>query len=151
MVNSRAHPVDMVFTRLCGLAPLYVLGLTRTTHGAADLGPMLIVVIGTVWGFFIHANIRLRLGALEWLVATPAFHHWHHTNDAQRDRNYATLLPVIDRIFGTLHLPGRAWPPVYGIDATVPKGMAGQLLQPFRKERPAASAGRAPKETVQVS
>jgi len=137
MVNTRAHPVDMVFTRLCGLVPIYVLGLTRTGHGTAELGPVLIVLLGTVWGFFIHANLRFRLGPLEWLVATPAFHHWHHTNDTDnRDRNYATLLPVIDRIFGTLHLPAKLWPPEYGIDARMPEGLTGQLLHPLRGERP---------------
>ena len=132
LVNTRAHPIDMVFTRLCGLMPVYVLGLTRSGHGSAELGPVLLVLLGTVWGFFIHANVRWRFGPLEWLVATPAFHHWHHTNDANRDRNYATLLPVFDRLFGTLHLPARQWPPVYGIDAAMPRGLAGQLLHPLK-------------------
>ncbi len=137
LVNTRAHPIDMVFTRLCGLVPIYVLGLTHSSHGSAELGPVLIVLLGTVWGFFIHANVNWRLGPLEWLVATPAFHHWHHTNDANRDRNYATLLPIMDHIFGTLHLPQRQWPPVYGIDATMPAGLRSQLLHPMTRQRPA--------------
>ncbi|HUP04854.1 MAG TPA: sterol desaturase family protein, partial [Bryobacteraceae bacterium] len=29
LVNTRAHPVDLVFTRLCGYAPLYALGLAQ--------------------------------------------------------------------------------------------------------------------------
>ena len=31
LVNTRAHPVDMVFTRLCGFIPLYVVGLAQPT------------------------------------------------------------------------------------------------------------------------
>ena len=31
LVNTRAHPFDMVFTRLSGLAPVYLLGLAQTT------------------------------------------------------------------------------------------------------------------------
>ena len=27
LVNTRAHPFDMVFGRFCGLVPMYVLGL----------------------------------------------------------------------------------------------------------------------------
>ncbi len=134
LVNTRAHPIDMVFTRLCGLVPIYALGL------AGGAPPMLIVLLGTVWGFFIHANIHWRFGPLEWLVATPAFHHWHHTNDENRDRNYATLLPIMDRLFGTLHLPTRAWPPTYGIDATMPAGLHRQLFYPLAKPTPAVSA-----------
>lgn len=146
LVNTRAHPVDMVFTRLSGLVPIYVLGLTVTSHGTAELGPLLVVFLGTVWGFFIHANLRWRLGPLEWLVATPAFHHWHHTNDENRDRNYATLLPGIDWVFGTLHLPPKLWPPQYGIDDAMPQGLTGQMLYPLatrpaaRQPSPASSA-----------
>ena len=35
LVNSRAHPVDLVFGRLCGLAPLYALGLGSSAGPAA--------------------------------------------------------------------------------------------------------------------
>ena len=37
LVNTRAHPVDMVFTRLCGLAPLYAVGLA--SPAGRDLEP----------------------------------------------------------------------------------------------------------------
>ena len=29
LVNTRAHPLDMVFTRICGFVPLYAFGLAR--------------------------------------------------------------------------------------------------------------------------
>jgi len=117
LVNTRAHPVDMVFTRLCGLAPLFALGLASPVGREGGLVPVLVVLVGTVWGFLIHANLRWRLGPIEHLIATPAFHHWHHTLTAPIDRNYAALLPWLDRLFGTFHLPARAWPAEYGIAA----------------------------------
>ncbi len=70
--------------------------------------PALIVLVVTMWGFFIHANVRWRLGPLEWLISTPAFHHWHHTLAEPRDRNYASMLPWMDWIFGTYYLPGNS-------------------------------------------
>jgi sterol desaturase/sphingolipid hydroxylase (fatty acid hydroxylase superfamily) len=133
LVNTRAHPIDIVFTRLCGLIPLFALGLvTPMTRGAA-LIPVLITLLGTVWGFFIHANIRWRFGLLEWLVATPAFHHWHHTNDSPdlHNKNYSPLLPAIDRLFGTLYLPGDRQPRLYGIDEPTSPSLFRQLLDPF--------------------
>jgi len=130
LVNTRAHPFDMVFTRLSGLAPVYLLGLAQTTGHGIDPAVALVTIIGTVWSFFIHANVRFRMGPLEWLVSTPAFHHWHHTNDENRDRNFAAIFPLIDRVFGTAWLP-KHWPPVYGIDAKVPPTLAGQLLDPI--------------------
>jgi sterol desaturase/sphingolipid hydroxylase (fatty acid hydroxylase superfamily) len=138
LTNTRGHPVDIAFTRLCGFVPLYALGLMQGTTGHIDVGPALIVVVGTLWGFFIHANLRLRFGWLEWLVATPAFHRWHHTNDANRDHNYASMLPVMDRLFGTFHLP-RTWPPSYGIDAPMSPRLADQLLAPLGS--PATAGG----------
>jgi sterol desaturase/sphingolipid hydroxylase (fatty acid hydroxylase superfamily) len=130
LVNTRAHPVDMVFTRLAGLVPVYLLGLAQTTPRGLDPAVALVIILGTLWSFFIHANIRCRLGALEWLVSSPAFHHWHHTNDEHRDRNFAAIFPLFDRVFGTAWLPGY-WPPVYGIDAPVPPTLTGQLLVPL--------------------
>ncbi len=130
LVNSRAHPFDLVLTRLSGLAPVYLLGLAQTTATRLDPTAVLVTAFGTVWTFFIHANIRCRLGPLEWLISSPAFHHWHHTNDEHRDRNFAALFPVIDRVFGTAWLP-KHWPPVYGIDGQVSPSLTGQLLDPL--------------------
>jgi sterol desaturase/sphingolipid hydroxylase (fatty acid hydroxylase superfamily) len=48
--------------------------------------PLLIMLIGTLWGFFIHANLRWRFGWLELLVSTLAFHQWHHTNRRARQQ-----------------------------------------------------------------
>ena len=133
LVNTRAHPVDIVFTRLCGFIPMYVLGLAQPTTNTLDPVPMLVLLVGTVWGFFIHSNVRWPLGWLAWLVSTPGFHHWHHANDGLGDRNYASMLPVLDRVFGTLYLPEKRWPAKYGIDTLIASNFAGQLMQPLRR------------------
>ncbi|MDP1025669.1 sterol desaturase family protein [Sphingomonas sp. KR1UV-12] len=138
LVNTRAHPVDILVTRLGGLVPLYLLGL----GGAGAKGgmiPVIVTLVGTFWSFLVHANVRWRFGPLEHLIATPAFHHWHHTNDEHRDRNFAATLPVIDRIFGTLHLPDH-YPPVYGIDYPVAPALHDELIRPFIPERTRAQA-----------
>jgi len=130
LVNTRAHPFDMVFTRMSGLAPVYLIGLARTTGPEIDPAVAIVTIFGTLWTFFIHSNIRARLGPLEWLISSPAFHHWHHTNDEHRDRNFAFVFPVIDRIFGTAWLP-KQWPTVYGIDAKISPTLAGQFFDPM--------------------
>jgi sterol desaturase/sphingolipid hydroxylase (fatty acid hydroxylase superfamily) len=133
LVNTRAHPLDMLFTRFCGLVPIYVLGLAQPMGNTVDWVPLLYAIVGTVWSFFIHANMSWRFGLLEQVVATPAFHHWHHTNDGSEyiNKNYAAILPLMDILFGTFYLPKR-WPKQYGIDTPIPKSFTRQLLQPMK-------------------
>lgn len=129
LTNTRAHPVDLLLSRLCGLLPLYVLGLAGPSV-AGSTTPVAVILLGTLWGFFIHANVRLRFGPLEWLLSTPAFHHWHHTRRDHADRNFAAMLPFLDRIFGTHYLPP-SWPAEYGTDTPVAHELGGQLAGPF--------------------
>jgi sterol desaturase/sphingolipid hydroxylase (fatty acid hydroxylase superfamily) len=129
LVNTRAHPVDMIFTRLFGMLPLYLLGLAGPS-AAGSITPVTIILLGTIWGFFIHSNLRVRLGLLEWLIATPAFHHWHHSRVQHINRNYASMLPILDKLFGTFHLP-REWPTDYGLTIPLVSSFTNQLLDPF--------------------
>ena len=42
--------------------------------------------------------------------------------------------PILDRLFGTHHLPKDAWPQRYGLlDDTVPPGFFAQLFAPFKR------------------
>ena len=134
LVNTRAHPFDIIFMRVAGLVPIYLLGLA-TTSRQIDPAVALVIIIATVWNFFIHANIRARMGPFESLVSSPMFHHWHHSNDKHRDTNFAFIFPVIDRTFGTAWQPNR-WPDGYGIDEKVPSTLVGQFLEPILPEHP---------------
>jgi sterol desaturase/sphingolipid hydroxylase (fatty acid hydroxylase superfamily) len=142
LINTRAHPLDVVFTRLSGLVPIYALSLAQPSAGGS-LAPVLLTLFGTFWAFFIHANVRWRFGPLEHLIATPAFHHWHHTNDEHRDHNYTALFPFVDRLFGTYYLP-RAWPPRYGVDEPPPSAIVDELLHPLSPPTRPLAAKSAP-------
>ena len=143
LISARAHPIDHVFIRLCGLIPVYILGLATPLTPRAAWWPRCSCWSLTMWGFFIHANVRWRLGPLEWLISTPAFHHWHHTLAEPRDRNYRVHAAVMDWIFGTHYLPRKQWPSAYGIEAKLPGSLAGQLVYPLRLESPQAGSSEA--------
>ena len=142
LVNNRAHPVDMIFSRLFTLAPIYVLGIANPLSASSNIFTMLVLAISTNWSYLIHANVRWRLGRLEWLITSPAFHHWHHTRTGAVNRNYATLLPWMDRIFGTHYLP-KEWPDSYGITTEMPGTLPEQLVHPFLSQTPVLEATRA--------
>ena len=93
-------------------------------------------VLRRAQGLFVHANLRVHLPAIRWVIATPEFHHWHHSADpAHHDSNFAGQCPIVDRLFGTLHMPVRSWPESYGLAAgvdAVPLGYVARLRWPFR-------------------
>lgn len=129
LANTRQHPVDMIITRLFGLVPLFMLGLAGPSLDGSTT-PAALLVLGTLWGFFIHADLRWRFGALEWLITTPAYHHWHHSRHDHINRNYAATLPIVDWVFGTHYLP-RHWPEQLGSDTPQPETVAAQLTAPL--------------------
>jgi sterol desaturase/sphingolipid hydroxylase (fatty acid hydroxylase superfamily) len=79
LVNTRAHPVDLVFTRLCGLTRLVATGFAAAVGDHPSLIPALVLFVGSMWSFFIHANLRWRLGPFEEVLSSPAFHYFGAT------------------------------------------------------------------------
>jgi sterol desaturase/sphingolipid hydroxylase (fatty acid hydroxylase superfamily) len=131
LVTARAHPFDMFFTHFCALVPLYVAGLAQPLGNRVDFVPAAVTAISMYWAYFIHANVKWRFGWLERMVSTPAFHHWHHTNDGPEvlNKNYSAMFPWVDGLFRTLYVPEQ-WPVKYGSDTAIAEDVAGQLLDP---------------------
>lgn len=71
--------------------------------------------LNLVYQFWIHTRAVGRLGrAAEWVMNTPSHHRVHHgRNPKYLDRNYAGVLIVWDRLFGTFQAEEEE--PVYGI------------------------------------
>ena len=126
MAGSRQHILELILTRTLVLAPIYVLGFSKEVIDAY------IVVVG-FQAVFNHANVSVRLGPLRYLIVTPNFHHWHHSQDDEAiDRNYAAHFAFIDHLFGTAVQSQREWPARYGVVGDyVPNGFFRQLAFPF--------------------
>ena len=127
LAGSRLHLVDVAVTRGLSYVPIYVLGF-----GEAPLYAYIAFV--SVQATFIHANLRFELAGLRDVLVTPQFHHWHHGADAEAvDVNFAVHLPLLDRLFGTHHLPRGRWPSAYGLagGAGVAGGWLHQLVEPL--------------------
>jgi sterol desaturase/sphingolipid hydroxylase (fatty acid hydroxylase superfamily) len=129
IAGSRMHVVEVILLRSFTTLPMYVMGFAEAPLYAYVFFVYMISV-------FIHANIRIPFGFLQYIIATPRFHHWHHGVEEEAiDKNFAIHFPVIDMVFGTFHMPGDRWPDGYGIEGhPVPKGYFRQLLYPFQKK-----------------
>jgi sterol desaturase/sphingolipid hydroxylase (fatty acid hydroxylase superfamily) len=62
LVNTRMHPVDLLWSRMIMLTPIFALGLANPLHFGEGLIATTVLLSGSMWGYFIHSNIRWRLG-----------------------------------------------------------------------------------------
>ena len=126
LAGSRQHILELLITRTLVLAPIYVLGFSKEVIDAY------IVIVG-FQAVFNHANVSVRLGPLRYLIVTPNFHHWHHSQDKEAlDRNYAAHFAFLDHLFGTAVKSDREWPKDYGVLGDyVPNGFVKQFKFPF--------------------
>lgn len=126
IAGSRQHILELLITRTLVLAPIYVFGFSKEVIDAY------IVIVG-FQAVFNHANVSVRLGPLRYLIVTPNFHHWHHSQDKEAlDRNYAAHFAFLDYLFGTAVKSTKLWPQAYGVLGDyVPNGFIKQLKFPF--------------------
>ncbi|KAK7088891.1 alkylglycerol monooxygenase-like [Littorina saxatilis] len=79
-----------------------------------------------LYQFWIHTELVDKIGPLEYILNTPSHHRVHHgRNPYCIDKNYAGVLIIWDRIFGTFEPEGEkvvyglvhpleTWDPIYG-------------------------------------
>lgn len=83
--------------------------------------PALILVaqaISLLYQYWLHTELIPKLGPFEWVFNTPSHHRVHHgRNPEYLDRNYAGILIIWDRLFGTFE-PERA-PVDYGLTKNI--------------------------------
>lgn len=125
--SVRLHPVNDLVSKFCQVTPLLLLGFnTVATLSAAPFF--------TFYAIFIHAAVDWDYGPLRGIIASPVFHRWHHSKDREAwDKNFAGLFVFWDRIFGTYYMPAGRVPENFGIPEEFPKGIIGQLIEPFAR------------------
>jgi len=115
LAGTRSHAVEILINQTIEFAPIVLLG--------AD--PMVVPIkalLDAVWGMYIHSNINVRSGKLQYIINGPEMHQWHHANDRRVFyANFSTKLALWDWLFGTAFLPSREKPAEYGLYYAYPK------------------------------
>jgi sterol desaturase/sphingolipid hydroxylase (fatty acid hydroxylase superfamily) len=124
LAAHREHPLDGILTQLCVNLPAFAMGFPL--HHIAGF-----LALRGVWAVFIHANVRLPLGPLRWVLGAPERHHWHHARVERTRHNFSNLAPWVDVLFGTYHRPEGPETYPLGLTGAWPKGYLAQLLHPF--------------------
>ncbi len=122
LASFRQHPLEIALLTLAQNAPLVLLGVPLGAHAA-------VVLLLRVHTVFVHSNVRVPEGPWSLVLATPRFHHRHHDRDRPA-ANFATLSPLLDRLFGTYD---GARATVIGSATPMPRSFFGLLAHPFRR------------------
>ena len=83
--------------------------------------------IGVVVNVWIHTNISVDLGRLEWLLITPNFHRLHHGTRGLAGKNLGFVLTVWDRMFSTYADP-RKIGDAYGLSSVPTHGRLLRMI-----------------------
>jgi sterol desaturase/sphingolipid hydroxylase (fatty acid hydroxylase superfamily) len=137
------HPIENVFLFI-GLfvsALGYRLCLRSDSLSAGGAGGLLFLVafVFRLQAWAMHANWRIRLSALTRVVVGPQVHRIHHSVEERHlNKNFASMFPLWDILFGTYYHPGAEEWPVTGIPgAGRPRGQLAAIAFPFADWRAA--------------
>ena len=128
-----SNPVDFALRNVLVYTLLGVVGFD-------SLAFLFAVPALSVWGIFSHCGGDVRGGWLNYVVATPEVHRWHHTAQVPQGYgysvNYGVEFSFWDLLFGTYYLPqkdGRVLRPQMGHPSGLPDETSylRLLLVPF--------------------
>jgi len=114
LAGTRSHSLEILINQTVEFAPIVLLG-------ANPLVVPIKALLDAVWGMYIHSNIDVRSGKLQYFINGPEMHQWHHANDRRVFyANYSTKFALWDWLFGTAYLP-REKPEEFGLYYEYPK------------------------------
>ncbi|MFF8503170.1 sterol desaturase family protein [Streptomyces anulatus] len=135
--NGVNHVLDIVLAQSLVQLTLAFVGFSRPA----------VLVVGlfvAAQGYFVHANIDVRIGRLNHLLASPEQHRLHHSTDLSEAGHYGSDLSCWDHLFGSFTwYPGRE-PAAVGLRDPTSFPGTGEILaaltHPWRR-RPAPGPG----------
>lgn len=124
---GRFHPAEKLLHWSLDTVPFLLLGVAPEVLAGYFL-------LYAVNGLFQHSNVRLRGGWLNYLVAGPELHRWHHARDPRQAAcNFSNTTCVWDLVFSTWRLPADNDVQAIGIpDREYPCDFLALLAAPFR-------------------
>jgi sterol desaturase/sphingolipid hydroxylase (fatty acid hydroxylase superfamily) len=99
LAGSRSHSAEIIINQTIEFAPIILL----------VANPLVVPIkasIDAVWGMYIHSNINVKSGNLQYVINGPEMHQWHHADSKEVFfANFSTKFAILDWIFGTAYLP----------------------------------------------
>lgn len=124
--GSRSHSLEILINQTIEFAPIILFASPEVAvlKGCLD----------AIWGMYIHSNVDVRSGWLQYIINGPEMHRWHHATDAEaHNKNFSTKFAFWDWIFGTAYRPLNRKPAGYGLGDAYPRNYFMQHVYAFRK------------------
>lgn len=130
VMHAVFHPLNAILTAIIVQAPMMLLGLPPQAVFAA----MLLIDLQTTLS---HCNTEIRAGWLNYLLVGPELHRRHHSASAAEAKNYGSVLPIWDLLFGTFRYAPGTRPERLGVETPAEYPESNQLAKvlalPFRR------------------
>jgi len=92
----------------------------------------LLATVKAIHQYYVHSNIDWNHGPFKMLIASPQYHRWHHADVIEAyDKNFASIFPFLDKIFGTYYYPHSAVDVPTGFPGTPKNDFVALILYPF--------------------
>ncbi|MBK7105591.1 MAG: sterol desaturase family protein [Ignavibacteriae bacterium] len=122
----RSHSFEILINQTIEFLPILLLGAPPQVAVAKGL-------ISGAWGIYIHSNINVKSGVLQYVINGPEMHRLHHSIGKGRNKNFSTKLAIWDWIFSTSYFPKNEKAKEYGLKTFFPENYFRQFLFAFRK------------------
>lgn len=93
----RVHLLEVVTMKIFYIVLLSWIGIPTQLIVAA-------YVVASLHTAYVHLELDIDHGPLNWLIASPRFHRWHHADAPEAyGKNLANMIPLFDLMFGTYY------------------------------------------------
>ncbi|MEU3218489.1 sterol desaturase family protein [Streptomyces sp. NPDC006971] len=130
--NGVNHVMDIVLAQGFVQLALALIGFSRESV-------LVVGIFAAAQGYFVHANIDVRIGRLNHVLASPEQHRLHHSTDLSEAGHYGSDLSIWDHLFNSYTWrPGREPVAIGLVDPASfpPTGeITSTLLHPWRRAK----------------
>ena len=131
--SARFHPGELLLSAVCRLPVIVLLGVTSKDLLIFETLLLLVSQFQHSCGLSVAGSWRTG-----WLIVTPAMHRVHHSRlPAETNSNYASILAIWDRMFGTYRDSREVRPDRTGLnelDSETSQTVWGMLKTPFSRQ-----------------
>lgn len=126
-----SHVLDSAFQFLFQQIPLSLLPVDDFAR------PAIFVLFMRFQLAYIHSPTLINYGPLRRIFVDNRYHRIHHSLEPQHfGKNFCTIVPFWDQLFGTAYFPRRGeWPDTGLADQDEPQNVRDFLLRPFQSRR----------------